>query len=57
VAQEWAEDPHPTGEVRGATSPEEKAAPAEKVAPAESASSILSRLLGHNAAIPWRSRR
>jgi hypothetical protein len=56
VAQEWAEDPHPTGEVRGAPT-EEKAAPAEKVAPAESASSILSRLLGHNAAIPWRSRR
>ena len=43
------EDPRPTGE--GTASDEEKAAPVE------SASVVLSRLLGHNAAIPWRSRR
>jgi hypothetical protein len=45
---EQVEDPYPTGEAGKAP---------EKAAPAESASSVLSRLLGHNAAIPWRSRR
>ena len=51
AAQEQDEDLDPTVEVDEGVSKEEEAAPVE------SASSALSRLLGYNAAIPWRSRR